>query len=65
MFYIILFVLGAIWGSFANVCIYRIPKNQGVEDKTKEATAENDTPEDKETTGESTGSDEENKELDT
>ena len=41
------------------------PKNQGVEDKTKEATAENDTPEDKETTGESTGSDEENKELDT
>ena len=30
MFYIILFVLGGIWGSFANVCIYRLPKNQGV-----------------------------------
>ena len=30
MFYIIFLVLGGIWGSFANVCIYRLPKNQGV-----------------------------------
>ncbi len=30
MYYLILFVLGAIWGSFANVCIYRLPKNQSV-----------------------------------
>ena len=30
MFYIIFLVLGGIWGSFANVCIYRLPKNKGV-----------------------------------
>ena len=30
MFYIIFLVLGGIWGSFANVCIYRLTKNQGV-----------------------------------
>ena len=26
----ILIFLGAIWGSFANVCIYRLPINKGV-----------------------------------
>ena len=23
-------VLGGLWGSFANVCIYRLPNNEGV-----------------------------------
>ena len=30
MFYLLAFILGSIWGSFTNVCIYRIPKNEGV-----------------------------------
>ena len=30
MEYLILIFLGGIWGSFANVCIYRLPKNKGV-----------------------------------
>ena len=30
MFYIIAFVFGSIWGSFANVCIYRLPANKNV-----------------------------------
>ena len=30
MFYIIAFIFGSIWGSFSNVCIYRIPKNMGI-----------------------------------
>ena len=30
MCFIIFLVLGGIWGSFANVCIYRLPKNKGV-----------------------------------
>ena len=30
MFYIIAFIFGSIWGSFCNVCIYRIPKNIGI-----------------------------------
>ena len=27
---LIIIVLGAIWGSFANVCIYRLPKNKEI-----------------------------------
>ena len=30
MHYLIFIVLGALWGSFANVCIYRLPENKGV-----------------------------------
>ncbi len=30
MSYIIAFILGSIWGSFSNVCIYRLPENKGV-----------------------------------
>ena len=30
MFYLAAFVLGGIWGSFCNVCIYRIPQNNSV-----------------------------------
>ena len=30
MDFLIIIVLGAIWGSFANVCIYRLPENKGV-----------------------------------
>ena len=30
MLYIIVFVLGSIWGSFANVCIHRIPINESI-----------------------------------
>ena len=30
MFYILAFVLGSIWGSFCNVCIYRLPLEQNV-----------------------------------
>ena len=30
MFFIIFFVLGCIWGSFSNVCIYRIPADKSV-----------------------------------
>ena len=30
MNFLIIIVLGAIWGSFANVCIYRLPKKQSV-----------------------------------
>ena len=30
MFYILFIILGAVWGSFSNVCIYRIPKNEGI-----------------------------------
>ena len=30
MFYIIVFILGSIWGSFSNVCINRIPDNISV-----------------------------------
>jgi leader peptidase (prepilin peptidase)/N-methyltransferase len=28
--YIIVFILGSIWGSFSNVCIHRLPNNKGV-----------------------------------
>jgi len=28
--YLAFFVLGSLWGSFSNVCIYRLPKNYGV-----------------------------------
>ena len=28
--FLIIIVLGAIWGSFANVCIYRLPKNKEI-----------------------------------
>ena len=30
MFYIAAFILGSIWGSFCNVCIYRLPNNNSV-----------------------------------
>ena len=30
MLYIAFFIIGSVWGSFSNVCIYRIPKNQSV-----------------------------------
>ena len=30
MSYIIVFILGSIWGSFSNVCIHRIPGNKSV-----------------------------------
>ena len=30
MFYLAVFVLGSIWGSFCNVCIYRLPNNDSV-----------------------------------
>ena len=30
MFYITAFILGCIWGSFSNVCIYRLPLNISV-----------------------------------
>ena len=30
MFYLAVFILGSIWGSFCNVCIYRIPNNENV-----------------------------------
>ena len=30
MSYIIVFILGSIWGSFSNVCIHRLPDNKGV-----------------------------------
>ena len=30
MFYLAAFVLGSIWGSFCNVCIYRLPDNESV-----------------------------------
>ena len=30
MDFLIIIVLGAIWGSFANVCIYRLPKNKEI-----------------------------------
>ena len=30
MFYFAAFVLGCIWGSFSNVCIYRLPNDQSV-----------------------------------
>ena len=30
MFYITAFILGCIWGSFSNVCIYRLPNDQSV-----------------------------------
>ena len=30
MFYALFIILGAVWGSFSNVCIYRLPKNEGI-----------------------------------
>ena len=30
MFLIFFFILGSLWGSFSNVCIYRLPKNESV-----------------------------------
>ena len=28
--YFVVFVLGSLWGSFCNVCIYRLPKNENI-----------------------------------
>ena len=33
MLYIAFFVLGSLWGSFSNVCIYRLPNEEGVPGK--------------------------------
>ena len=30
MFYLLFIILGGIWGSFSNVCIYRLPENKGI-----------------------------------
>ena len=30
MFYFLVFILGSIWGSFCNVCIYRLPGNESM-----------------------------------
>ena len=30
MIFFFFFILGSIWGSFSNVCIYRLPKEQGI-----------------------------------
>ena len=30
MFYLLVFILGSIWGSFCNVCIYRLPGNESM-----------------------------------
>jgi len=30
MFYFATFIFGSIWGSFCNVCIYRLPNNESV-----------------------------------
>ena len=30
MDFIFIIVMGGLWGSFANVCIYRLPQNKGV-----------------------------------
>ena len=30
MFYFLVFILGSIWGSFCNVCIYRLPSNESM-----------------------------------
>ena len=30
MDFIFVVILGGLWGSFANVCIYRLPKDKGV-----------------------------------
>ena len=30
MLYIAFFILGSLWGSFSNVCIYRLPNNGNV-----------------------------------
>lgn len=30
MIIIFFFIFGSIWGSFSNVCIYRLPKNEGI-----------------------------------
>ena len=30
MFYLAAFILGSLWGSFCNVCIYRLPNNENI-----------------------------------